>query len=105
MSTTDNVSENFTSVNQEFDQDMKIKQMQEELVKKFNEYRTTLNFMAADAPIEILSLESAVVEALRLHGCLRVYDLFDLDLTKIKGLGEIRIQRITSRLDQFFSML
>ncbi len=113
MADTDNVTQNFNNVNNEVDkeitveqlQDEMIKRLREEIVKKFYEYKTTLNFMASDAPIAILCLEPAIETALLNSGCLRIYDLFDLDFTKIKGLGEIRIKRLTSRMDQFLSML
>ena len=39
------------------------------------------------------------------HGCNRIYDLFDCDFTKIKGLGVSRIRDLTACLDKFFSML
>ncbi len=88
-----------------FENEMRLQKLREEVLKKFSEYRTTLNFMAADAPISILCLPTAIETALLAHGCLRVYDLFDCDFIKVKGLGVRRIRDLTSRLDQFFSML
>ena len=37
-----------------FEHDMKMAKIKEEVLKKFAEYRNTISFMAADAPIEIL---------------------------------------------------
>lgn len=88
-----------------FELDLHMQKVREEVLKKFSEYRNTLNYMAADAPIEILCLPPAIEKILLSHGCLRVYDLIDMDFVKIKGLGEIRIRHLTACLDQFLSML
>lgn len=85
--------------------EMQIKKIREEVLKKFEEYRTTLSFMAADAPIGILCLPSVIENALISHGCFRIYDLFDCDFTKVKGLGIRRIRDLTTSLDKFFSMM
>lgn len=86
------------------EQDIKIQKLKEELSKSFEEYRKTMKFLSADAPIEILCLPKNIEQLLISAGCLRVYDVFDLDFTKVKGLGPIRIRDLTTRLDQFFSM-
>lgn len=67
-------------------------------------YNKTLSFLAADAPISILCLAKKTEDALLNHGCLRVYDLFDLDFAKVKGLNESLIRGLTSRLDEFLAM-
>ena len=85
--------------------DLKMKQVKEEVLKKLSEYRKTIAYMSADAPITILCLPHVIEKALLDHGLLRVYDLFDVDFTKVKGLGSVRIKRLTSCLDQFFSIL
>lgn len=113
MSDKDNVTQIFNNVNEEVDKEIKIEQLQdemvkkvrEEVVKKFYQYRTTLNFMAADAPIAVLGLPMATEVILRNQGLLRVYDLFDLDLTKIEGLSDTRLRDLTTSINQFFSML
>ncbi len=105
MSDKDNVNESLESVNNNFENDMKMQKIREEVLKKFTEYRQTLNFMVADAPIAILCLPSAIEKALANQGLLRIYDLFDCDFSKIKGLGIVRIRLLTSSLDEFFSML
>jgi len=105
MSDVDNVKESFEDVNIKFDNDMKMQKIREEVLKKFNDYRQTINYMAADAPIGVLCLSPAIQSALVAHGCLRIYDLFDLDFVKVKGLGVRRIGELTASLDKFFSML
>ncbi len=105
MSDVDNVKENFENVNNNFENDLDMVKLKEELRKRFSEYSNTIKYMAADAPIGILCLPPAVEKILTDQGFLRIYDLFNLDLIKIKGLGEVRIKQLTSRLDEFFSML
>lgn len=85
--------------------DLKMKQVKEEVLNKLREYRKTIAFMYADAPITILCLPAIIEKSLLDHGCLRLYDLFDIDFTKVKGLGSTRIRYLTSRLDEFFSIL
>lgn len=87
------------------EEDLKLRKIREEVLKKLEEYRKTMSYLAADAPIEILCLPSVIQNSLIEHGLLRVYDLFDCDFTEVKGLGVGRIKRLTSCLDQFFSML
>ncbi len=105
MSDVNKLIENPETVKQNFEYEEKMKKIREEVVKKFTEYRTTMNYMASDAPITILCLSKQIENALITHGCLRIYDLFDLDFTEVKGLGIRRIGVLTSSLDKFFSML
>lgn len=85
--------------------DMQLENLKKELKHSFENYQKTMKYMVADAPIDILCLPKAIEQILFDNGLLRVYDLFDVDFTKIKGLGEGRIRQLTARLDQFFSML
>lgn len=105
MEDIDKVKENIEKVNDNFEYDIKLKEIKEEVLKKFGEYRTTLNYLAADAPISILCLPATMEKILSDQGFLRIYDLANLDLVKIKGLSVTRIRHLTTRLDQFFSML
>lgn len=100
-----NLNETVENVNNNFENEMHLKKIREEVLKKFSEYRKTIAYMAADAPLEILCLPNTIQNALLAHGCLRVYDLFDMDFTEVKGLGVRRIRDLTACLDQFFSML
>ena len=105
MDTISTVKENFENVNENFYQDIGMKELREQLLRKFGDYQKTMKYMTADAPIQILCLPKAIEGVLLSSGCLRVYDLLDLDLAKIEGLGVSRIRDLTARLDQFFSML
>lgn len=100
-----NLKESIDDVNNNFEKEMEMKKLKEEVIKRFADYRNTINFMVADAPIAILCLPAPIERILLNEGCLRVYDLFNLDFVKIKGLGESRVRDLTSRLDQFLSML
>ncbi len=100
-----NVKENLENVNNNFEYDIDMAKLKQELRQKFSDYQKTMKFMLADAPIEILCLQPALQNILTDQGFLRVYDLFDVDLVKIKGLGVVRVKQLTSSLDKFFSML
>ncbi len=100
-----NVKEKFENVNSNFEKDLDLAKLKEELRQKFHDYQNTMRFMLADAPIEILCLPSTLQKVLADQGFLRIYDLFDVDLIKIKGLGVVRVKQLTSSLDKFFSML
>ena len=67
-------------------------------------YRNTLSYLAANVPIGVLCLPKALENALIADGCLRVYDLINRDLTKIKGVGRNRLDLLASRLDEFFTV-
>jgi len=100
-----NVEKNTNDINSNFEHDIKMQKLREELSKSFSQYKDTMRMLAADAPLEILCLPVSTQKILLNSGCRRVYDLFDLDFTKIEGLGPVRIRNLTSCLDQFFSMM
>lgn len=105
MDNTDNVKEKFDDINTNIEIDIDMAKLKQELRQKFQEYQTTMKFMLADAPIEVLCLNPAIEKILLDQGFLRIYDLFNVDLVKIKGFGAVRIRNLTSSLDKFFSML
>lgn len=105
MDDINNVKETFGNINNNFEHDLDMAKLKQELKKKFDDYQTTMKFMLADAPIQILCLNPRVETILLDEGFLRIYDLFNADLVKVKGLGIVRIKELTTRLDQFFSML
>ena len=105
MDDVDNVKESHDNTNINFEKDLELSKLKEELKKKFDDYQTTMKFLAADAPIQVLCLPSKIETILLDQGFLRVYDLFNVDFVKIKGLGVARVRDLTACLDQFFSML
>lgn len=83
---------------------IQLKEINEKLLINLQNYRKTLTYMYADAPIEALCLPNSLQNILIDSGCLRIYDLIDRDLTEIKGLGKTRINRLTTCLNEFLSM-
>ena len=105
MDENNNVEQTEQKVNTKFENEMILQKLREELSKSFSEYRDTMKFMAADAPIEILCLQPTTEKILLNNGCLRVYDVFNMDFTKVEGLGPVRIRHLTTSLNKFFSMM
>jgi len=102
--TLGNVKESFENVNNNIEESVNIEKLRKELLEKFQNYNKTLTYLAADAPISTLCLPKATEALLLKSGCVRIYDLFNMDLTKIKGIGSVRLRHLTTRLDQFVSM-
>jgi len=88
-----------------FEYEQEISKIRIEVLKKYEEYNKTMRYLVADAPIETLCLPKAIETILINNGYIRIYDLFDMDFTKIKGLGIVRCRHLTACLDEFFSML
>mgnify|MGYP001602327737 CR=1 FL=1 len=78
--------------------------IKEKVLINLDNYQKVMTLMLGDAPIGVLCLPKVIENALSSDGCVRVYDIFNRDLTKIKGLGTKRIGELTSRLDEFLSM-
>ncbi len=81
-----------------------IQKINKQVTEGIQKYKQTINYMAGDAPINILCLPKAIETILLKQGILRVYDLLNRDLAKIKGLGKVRVDRLTSSLNEFFPM-
>ena len=67
-------------------------------------YRMVLSYLEANVPIQVLCLPKVIENALLAEGCVRVYDMLNRDLTKVKGLGRNRLDLLTSRLDEFLTI-
>ena len=81
-----------------------LKHINMQLVKSLEAYRQTMSYMCADAPLGVLCLPKVIETILKSNGIARVYDLFGLDFTKIKGIGDRRRRDLTSRLNEFLAM-
>lgn len=92
-------------ISNSFLEDTEMAKLKQELAEKFRDYQKTMQYMAADAPIEVLCLPPTVQKVLLDQGFLRIYDLFDVDLIEIKGIGIARVRDLTACLDKFLSML
>ena len=82
----------------------KVKDPDKSFAEDLQHYRRTLYFMEANVPIQVLCLPKTTEDALLRAGCLRVYDLINRDLGKIKGVGKARLGHLTARLDEFFTV-
>ena len=74
-----------------------------DLIKKeFERYEKVMKYLECDVPIQSLCLPKVIEKCLLDAGCLRIFDMIDRDLTKIKGLGKVRRTLLRSRLNEFF---
>lgn len=78
-----------------------VTKVNKELAKSIENYKKVMSFMVGDVPIQALCLDKKTESILLKNGFLRVFDLFNLDLTEIEGIGKLRSQRLASRLHEF----
>ncbi len=81
-----------------------VRKINKKLLESLGNYRVALNFMAGDMPIGVLCLSKPTEKILSENGIVRVYDLFNRDLTKIKGIGKVRARELAASLQQFLPM-
>jgi hypothetical protein len=81
-----------------------IKKINKKLLESLQNYRNFMQYASADMPIGALCLKKDIEKLLLKNGFVRIYDLFDADFTKIKGLGKVRIRDLTARLNEFLAM-
>ena len=105
MSVSENLEQPQHNVNVNFVYEAKMQKIREELLAAYANYGKTIAYMAADAPISILCLPRTVENILLKHGFNRVYDIINMDFTKIKGFGVQRSRQLTTSLHQFLAML
>lgn len=74
------------------------------VLESLDKYRKIINVMSGDIPLQALCLDKSIEKILLNNGCLRIYDILDMDFTKIKGLGVKRIGDLTARLNEFLPM-
>jgi len=75
--------------------------LKKKIFESLDKYNQLMNYMSADLPIESLCISKRAINLLRKRRIFRVYDLFDLDLTKIEGLHADDIRDLTAGLNQF----
>lgn len=83
----------------------KRERLKQELIKSFGRYQKVISLMSVDAPISILCLPKNIEKLLSQNGFLRLYEILDMDFTKIEWLTDANRARLTTSLDQFTSML
>lgn len=79
-------------------------EINKKLLQSLENYNKMLVHSMTDIPLGCLCLDHKTEEILLKNGFRRVFDLIDVDLTEIKGLGKIRIGKITTSLDKFLTM-
>lgn len=88
-----------------FEIEQDLNKIRKEVLQKYEQYKHTMKYLACDAPIEVMCLPKAIENILLSNGFKRIYDLFDMDFTEIKGLGVARSRDLATSLDKFVSML
>lgn len=78
--------------------------IKKKLLSSLESYNKTILYLSCDAPIGVLCLPKAIETILLNNGILRVYDIFNVDLAEIKGLGDSRLRDLTTSLDKFLAM-
>lgn len=84
--------------------DADAQKINKKLLESLENYNKMINHSVCDMPIGCLCLDEKIESILFKNGFRRIFDLVDTDLTKIKGLGKIRIGKITAGLNKFFSV-
>lgn len=79
-------------------------EINKKLLESLENYNKMLLHSMTDIPLGCLCLDNKTEEILFKNGFRRVFDLIDVDLREIKGLGKIRIGKINAGLDQFLVM-
>lgn len=81
-----------------------LREINKKFLESLDNYRNIVTYLAGDMPLGTLCLPKNTEKILRNSGIDRIYDLFNLDLVKIEGLGETGIRDITSRINQFLAI-
>ena len=81
-----------------------IKKINKKLVESLENYRKFMQYAQGDLPLGALCLPKDLEKLLLKNGFVRVYDLFDADFTKVKGLGKVRLGYLTTSLNEFLAM-
>lgn len=81
-----------------------IKQKYEDLQKTIESYKNTLSYIGADIPIQCLCLPREIEDILLTNKFFRVYELMNIKLTDIKGIGRNRAAILGAKLSEFFSV-
>lgn len=79
-------------------------EIKKKLLGALSDYQKTMVYLSCDAPIEVLCLSKSLNTLLVESGITRVHDILNFDLTKIKGLGDIRRGELATSLEKFIPM-
>lgn len=81
-----------------------VRKINKKLVESLGNYQKMMGYMAADLPVQALCLPKRYEKALLSSGILRVFELFDLDLVEIEGIGVVGARHLTASLNEFVSI-
>lgn len=79
-------------------------EIKKKLLNSYKDYKKTMLYLSCDVPISALCLSKPLENLLINNGINRIYDIFDVDLAKIKGLGDIRRGELATSLEKFIPM-
>ncbi len=83
---------------------MKVKNKSDDLKANLKHYRNIVQYLGCNVPIQVLCLPKRIEKCLLDDGIIRVYDLIGMNLAEIKGIGEVSVGLLASRLDEFFTV-
>lgn len=98
------IENDFVKETENLNENNVLNEVRKKTLDSYKNYRNMMHYLSADAPIGVLCLPKSTENLLINNGFLRVYDIFDRDLTEIKGLTNTGIDLITARLNNFLSM-
>ncbi len=81
-----------------------VRKINKKLVESLGNYQKMMEYMAADLPVQCLCLPKRYEKALLSNGLLRIFELFDLNLVEIEGIGVVGARDITASLNKFISV-
>jgi len=92
------------NVNNKLIMERELAKINKDFLESLYNYRSYIKKCEYDAPIDVLCLPKDILNILQRNGLVRVFDIIDLDLTKIKGLGSSRISHINTQLKKLVPM-
>jgi hypothetical protein len=83
---------------------MEVSKLHAEVLSRFAGYKKTMRYMSGDMPISALCLPKKLEKKLLDRDFLRVFELFDVDFTKVEWLDKAETRDLTARLNEFIAM-
>ena len=79
-------------------------ELKKTVLDSLKSYENVMKCLYTDVPISSLNLDKKTKAVLKKEGLNRLYEVINLDLSKIEGLCDRRRADLTACLDQFLSM-
>jgi len=99
---SNNTNQNLNHVDE---RSLELAKIKKEMLQSLENYNRAMTIMQADAPIAVLGVHKRIERILLREGITRIYELVNLDLTKIEWLDDVFRRELTASLDKFMSML